>query len=220
MFFYNFVYKCACTYSWLRSAVSHAFYSPLVALKQKLLDDNAIRKASIIDITDFHNGMKTEVIYEFSWLECLYHLYLMWFVFGQNAWVERFRYVHGKYSITDSRLGRQGVYLHVILENGKEFLTDELFDSYAQSNFTKPKGKYLCVMMGNQDITHLYRRFATSWNNLKLRVIDFTLIAMHLDEGVYKYVMKVAGLSDICIITIDDDTVEEIEFANCAFVSF
>lgn len=219
MFFLGCVYRIAQSYNFVRQ-VGDALYKPAQSLRNKLLDGNAIQRAAIIDINRFGDDKSEAVIYEWGRLELLYNLYLMWFVFGADAWMERGVKANGRFKIDDPRLGRDGVYLHVKLGDGREFLTSSAFDSDELSYFYPPKRKYLCVMMNDQDVTRLYKRFVTSWNSLNLSVIDFVLIAMHLDTKVYHYITSTQHSKDISIVTIDDDTVEENEYKDHTRLSF
>lgn len=209
MFFYTCAYNLALIYSRVHHYFSH--YNPFYKLKKRVVDDNAIRKAKLININSVINSEET--IYEYDWLCFLFDLYLMWFAYGTDDWVNVHRKYHTRYNIDDSRLENSGMFLHVLLENGKEYVTRCGFDSRCLHEFTYPSKKYLCVTVAGLDITSTYKRFITSWNALDISHDEFIHLITHLDQHILAHVMKNTTfyVHNVPLVLVDDDTVEEKE---------
>lgn len=214
MFIYNLVFKTVQLGYWVKDRLDHVLKTPYQRFKNALIDEHSIETATILDFRkcgDSSSLATNEVLYEFDWFDMFQKLFLMSFVFGREQWNKIYKHNHSVYTISDPRLGSDGVYMYVRLASGKEFLTNKSFNSLELSHFCQPRGKYLFVLIGSMDITKFMHRFWTSWHHLQLNHLDFVMLAMHIDPRINTYVRS-CGRIDPTITTIDDDDFDESYF--------
>jgi len=211
---YNLVFKTVQWGYWVRDLADYILKVPYLRFKNTLIDDLSIEKATLIDFRkcgDSSSLATDEILYEFDWFDTFQRLFLIHFVFGREQWDTRYKHNHNVYTMSDPRLGSEGVYMYVRLANGKEFLTNKSFNSQELSHFCQPRGKYLFILIGSLDITKFMHRFWTSWHHLQLNHIDFVMLAMHIDPKINAYI-RTCGRIDPSITTIDDDNFDESYF--------
>lgn len=199
MYLYRLVYRLACVYQNASNKVKHVVYDPMRRVRNYVLTGNAIERAVAYD------GLgNARLVYQYGYFDLFYHLFLMWCVFGWETWNEKYRDSLLVFKV-DGNLKHDEL-LYVRLANGREFLRRDPFDAHDVSLFEQiPKSKYLCIMIGGCNMTRFYKRFACSWNSLRLRVIDIAVLALRLDA----YAPLDIVSPSTKLVTIDDDSFEE-----------
>lgn len=204
MYLYRLVYRLACVYQNASNRIKHAVYDPLRRIRECVLTENAIERAVAYDSVG-----NARLIYQYGYFDMFYHLFLMWCVFGNETWGDKYRdnvcvfKVEG--DLKDDEL------MYVRLANGQEFLVREEFDANDMSIFEEARAsqkRYLCMMLGGRNMTRFYKRFSTSWNELGLRVIDIAALALRLDAHAHLHYKDFIS-PDIELVTIDDESFEE-----------
>ena len=186
-------------------------------VRRMVVDDHAIQSAELIDVM---SPRRNVTLYHFGVWQTLQSLYLMYIVFGQDAWNSKYKELLGKFEVYDNRLSSPGIYMHVKLMNGKEYLTRDKFDSRALSVFSNPTAKYLCVYIGTLNVSCFFKRMLSSWAALgPLTAMDFVYIAMKLDKRVRNYILGSESGPMQEVMLVDDETFEERKYAMNEVVS-
>lgn len=199
MIFYNLLYLTTHWYLNASRCLDKLVYKPFIAMKRQIVDKSAIEKVSIIDLQYAHSCSLIEDLYHIKWYHYCYRFFML-YVFKTT--------LPCIYHIYDNRLEYTGVYMYVRLSNGTEYLTNKPFDSKHLCQFEKPRTRYLCILLGNIEITRFMKRFWTSWSHLKLHHHDFILLACTFDRSIRRYTSYMKRL-DHTIVLVDDDNFEE-----------
>ena len=137
----------------------------------------------------------------------------MYITFGVEKWESLYRELLSRYEIYDDNVERPGVYMYVRLVDGSKYLTKRSFNSADLSSYKPSTFRYLCVYVGTCNVTHIVKKFASSWNALEIKAIDFILLCSQFDKKVNNYIMNCSDLSQK-VVLVDDDTFDEKEYSH------
>lgn len=219
MYLYSFLYRVTCIYKNVSNRIKHYVYEPFMKLRNEANNRYAIDYAFVVN-----NFGDKKVLYNLGYLTTLMNLFYMCCIFGQNTWIEYYR---DQRCVFDIESDNKDDLIYVRLVNGKEYLVRGEFSSDDDSLFCKEdhpkKNKYLCVILGNHNITRIYKRFVSSlcMPKLKVSVMDIALLCMHLEPSIKPDLIGDQMIaSNVCLTVVDDETFEETVYKNHDIVLF